>query len=259
MKAAPSREAIKYDLPCPRCGYNLRGLNSDHLCPECGQGAHLALRSKSLRDADPKWVGTLSGGLNYEIACVLILPWALVAEFYFLATATVPASLILLTGIGRLLFASACFLITSPEPAVAGNPTVRTRVRLIRVLAVISFVSGIGCDISQSSQTPTMPARVFSYASFATIAAFLGKLWVLWSLARRFHAWNPEQIFTVFGFLHKLWTFAILGVFAGLLLILLALDKLIIIALLLVAGFAIVYLIALVELKWAVSDQLDLA
>ena len=28
---------IESDLPCRKCGYNLRGLPIDHLCPECGE------------------------------------------------------------------------------------------------------------------------------------------------------------------------------------------------------------------------------
>ena len=28
---------ITYDVPCIRCGYNVRGLSYDHLCPECGK------------------------------------------------------------------------------------------------------------------------------------------------------------------------------------------------------------------------------
>lgn len=30
------------DVPCPLCGYNLRGLRHDH-CPECGQSLRLAV------------------------------------------------------------------------------------------------------------------------------------------------------------------------------------------------------------------------
>ncbi|HSV12813.1 MAG TPA: hypothetical protein VLI90_01040 [Tepidisphaeraceae bacterium] len=28
--------APNHDLPCPGCGYNLRGVPYDHPCPECG-------------------------------------------------------------------------------------------------------------------------------------------------------------------------------------------------------------------------------
>ena len=27
---------FNYDIPCPGCGYNLRGLSLGHGCPECG-------------------------------------------------------------------------------------------------------------------------------------------------------------------------------------------------------------------------------
>jgi hypothetical protein len=45
--------ALEHDLPCPNCGYNLRGLSGDPVrCPECGvhTAVSLATRSEYARD-----------------------------------------------------------------------------------------------------------------------------------------------------------------------------------------------------------------
>ncbi len=39
------------DSPCPKCGYNLRGLDSDK-CPECGEAAALAIVADERRSRD---------------------------------------------------------------------------------------------------------------------------------------------------------------------------------------------------------------
>ncbi len=56
------------DSPCPKCGYNLRGLDNDK-CPECGQPAALAIiaderrqreaaaRAEARRKSGPWWLG----------------------------------------------------------------------------------------------------------------------------------------------------------------------------------------------------------
>jgi hypothetical protein len=75
---------VEKDLPCPGCGYNLRGLNYGRNCPECG----LAIEPEgALRDA------LLSGGRSARNA----LRFGLAAAFWCLVVA-VAARLVLFFG-----------------------------------------------------------------------------------------------------------------------------------------------------------------
>ncbi len=51
------------DLKCCRCGYNLRTLATDAICPECSFPARQSLYHLDLRYADPKWLRRISNGL----------------------------------------------------------------------------------------------------------------------------------------------------------------------------------------------------
>ncbi len=79
----PSRETgalwdylAQRDIPCPGCGYNLRGLRSE-VCPECRQELRLTLQL-----AEPRLgslLAVLSGllaGLGASVVCLSIVTWA---------------------------------------------------------------------------------------------------------------------------------------------------------------------------------------
>ena len=46
---------IAEDLPCLRCGYNLRGLGSEAACPECASAVGQSIQGDLLRFCDPVW------------------------------------------------------------------------------------------------------------------------------------------------------------------------------------------------------------
>ncbi|MBI4719376.1 MAG: hypothetical protein HY763_16395 [Planctomycetes bacterium] len=50
------------DVACVHCGYNLRGLATEGLCPECGRAISLSLRGDLLRFSDPAWLERLRLG-----------------------------------------------------------------------------------------------------------------------------------------------------------------------------------------------------
>lgn len=72
IEAAASPPAgVELDLPCYRCGYNVRGLAADGRCPECAAGVDETLRRDAsqraglpmpLAESDPRWVRTLARG-----------------------------------------------------------------------------------------------------------------------------------------------------------------------------------------------------
>ncbi len=53
--AAPSTH-IDRDVGCVRCGYNLRGLNQNSLCPECASPIAESLKAQWIGNADRKWL-----------------------------------------------------------------------------------------------------------------------------------------------------------------------------------------------------------
>ncbi len=50
---------LNVDTPCAICGYNLRGLTVDKVCPECGSAIGRSIHGNMLRYADPKWLGSV--------------------------------------------------------------------------------------------------------------------------------------------------------------------------------------------------------
>ncbi len=54
---------VATDLPCVKCGYNLRTLAAESRCPECGHPVRESTQDRRLCCADPKWVRQLSTAL----------------------------------------------------------------------------------------------------------------------------------------------------------------------------------------------------
>ncbi len=62
---------VNVDVPCTRCGYNLRSLAADGTCPECGTLVEESARRRYLRFADPSWVRGLAGGAGLLLICLI--------------------------------------------------------------------------------------------------------------------------------------------------------------------------------------------
>ena len=75
---------LDQDLPCLKCGYNLRTLRDDAQCPECGASVHESARLAWLCQHDPPWLRRLARSTIWigtaMIGFILYLSFALWAS-----------------------------------------------------------------------------------------------------------------------------------------------------------------------------------
>lgn len=70
---ADAQDPIEEDTNCVRCGYNLRGLDLNGQCPECGTAVMRSVQGGYLRDCDPAWVERVASGIGlilWSVACL---------------------------------------------------------------------------------------------------------------------------------------------------------------------------------------------
>ncbi len=82
---------VAEDLPCARCGYNLRALPLDDKCPECGILVGNTLEGDWLRYADRRWAKQVLRGIQWTM-----LSRDAIAIALFLSLATVFTGLLVI-------------------------------------------------------------------------------------------------------------------------------------------------------------------
>jgi hypothetical protein len=150
---------LTQDTPCIRCGYNLRGLHVDSVCPECGTSVSQSLHGPYLRNADPNWVRTLAGGM----------PWiATGVTLTILITCLVTYSALqryrnpgrfdpfeeLLHSVPRILILVGLWKVTVPDPREDQSDVGYSTRSLVRITAVADLAltpaAWIAISISQA-------------------------------------------------------------------------------------------------------------
>jgi hypothetical protein len=172
-----SDSRIAIDLPCIRCGYNLRTLRADGACPECGESIGRSTSGEFLRLAPPDWVHALAAG-TLIVTLVLggVIGIAVTALFErFLST---PSPLALFLSCGSVLALAAPILLimgtvgmTIPDPSAEGRPEGLTARRLARWCA-----AGFGVALTLlftlapvSPEVVLIPGLVLCVASLALL------------------------------------------------------------------------------------------
>ena len=91
MTAAPPPRILT-DVPCLRCRYNLRGVDPQGQCPECGHLNHVSLLAweedrralPPIRESDPRWIRAAAEGMWLAvIVFVLMVALAFAPSFMF--------------------------------------------------------------------------------------------------------------------------------------------------------------------------------
>lgn len=139
---------LEEDTACHRCGYNLRGLESTGLCPECGTAIAHSITGNLLKHADPDWLERLRLGTALKL-------WNIALGILVGVTAGVimraglPQPLITIIGIAGGAFGLwATVLITSQEPQIALQEDPITLRKILRTCAAAAFVGGVISNVN---------------------------------------------------------------------------------------------------------------
>lgn len=165
---------IDQDLSCLKCGYNLRGLSSQQICPECGEPAAQTIRGDWLEFSDPKWVRRLACGMRCIIWTIFGTPFL---SFAILVIGERPFVAIMVSA-----YIVAFWLITSPEPGrTDAEPGLGLR-RIARygsifgvLMACLLGMAGLG-DTRITSTMKAAPGSVFVWAAWFLILGYAARL-----------------------------------------------------------------------------------
>ena len=189
--------AVGQDVPCFRCGYNVRGLARDGQCPECAapideslrrHAARLAGTPLPLNESDPRWVRTLAwacgllfaGGLGRVATQALSMMPVGLPRFGVMALYLAPT--IILT-VGWWMLAA-----REPTHAAHRHRWLRWFIRaalIVWVLSILAFIYVIIVRAFGALRLPTIVNNVASgLASWACfwrmreIATRCGRTWL---------------------------------------------------------------------------------
>lgn len=134
---------------CRGCGYRLRGLSVDAVCPECGRSVEASLRGDQLIHADANYLKDLTRGIVIiEIALAL----ATLAFVWWLFGLFIPSGERAWYSFARNSATSVVMFIglwmfTKPDPGLRlSDPGDRPR-RIVRLTSLIVCIAGIGAGV----------------------------------------------------------------------------------------------------------------
>lgn len=142
------------EVHCRRCGYDLRGLQLNGLCPECGTPVGRSISVDLLRYADPEWVDKLARGSKLimgGMTAMVVLMILGACGGFATAVATRGAGMLPFGFIvAGLLFLGAyafiyygAWLHTTPDPGAVEEANQITPRRLVRFAIISAIVSSV--------------------------------------------------------------------------------------------------------------------
>lgn len=187
---SPAVRLATTDVPCLRCGYNLRGLQPEGACPECGTPIVRALRGNLLIYSAPEYVAKLhrgllcillaivtlvGGGLLLLVAffCVQVVfpEWQWLSPWISNIATVGSAGLSVLSLIGWWLF-------STPDEAIIGRDVRDTPRRVLRIAVVLSAAVMIVDALGE--------LHMYQYLNFAALGLIGGFIGLIAWLAQVF-------------------------------------------------------------------------
>ncbi len=172
------------DIPCIDCGYNLRGLLLEMMCPECNGPVKQSVHGNLLKYSDPKWLARIRLGVQLLLWNILV-GVGIVTMGAALSIMGSPAMGAMISLVGAALGTCAVFLITAQEPRVAHQEALVSLRRVMRTCAVVNL---LGPPIVQTPKVMSFPmvmVAVSAALAVAGIISYFGQFVYLRRFARR--------------------------------------------------------------------------
>lgn len=185
MSTAPAGHRIIADVPCRKCGYNLRTLHTDGRCPECNASAWPSLTvPPELGKAYGPWLKRVRCGAWFLAIAWLLAGGTSVITFYVLAPEGV---LQVLVAVAMLLVVAGGVLFSRPEPftgtlddSYATRPAIWASAVLAAVGVFVVLLTGdlLACIATTAALFVNQSATVLHASRLAerTQARFLASL-----------------------------------------------------------------------------------
>lgn len=164
---APPRAVIAETVPCLHCGYDLRGLQPERRCPECGNPCAVSLRGNRLCDFPPAWVERLAVGARGGLTGVAVIWTAGLVEIIVtapaftsnIATWLAVAFLVLSLTLGSVLVWIGLWRITTPLPHSLEPESKLSARRLTRAMLITAppaWVAGVALVVHTRIPSPVI-------------------------------------------------------------------------------------------------------
>lgn len=151
VSSDPPALPLDQNIPCLRCGYNLRTLSSDARCPECSAAIAASLSPNLLRFADPSWTSILALAMGIMLISTSIELVFVIVSLFLAESETILSIFQLFEPIHSFvnpLFWLAVFLLGRANPHPPSSPRRFTFRRAMRIAALVALFSAI---VSESS------------------------------------------------------------------------------------------------------------
>jgi hypothetical protein len=197
--------SIGENVPCERCGYNLRGLTVPGRCPECGTDLEPSVQTYQLRwrellPPDPVWAGKIRAGVMLAIVALvlMLLPFAFPYQWLGMPYRNAPFSrtpgriaALSIECVAWTLTWAAAWRLGSREPVPNGPVRAGKLAAGLRWLStaylLLPFAWAWG---TWETQYPEFPRMVpFLVLLFCGLAVGIAAFWRVGQLLRRRGAW----------------------------------------------------------------------
>lgn len=160
---------IRIDMPCARCGQNLKDQPRVGECPACGFDIELSMQGDRLDFAEPWWVVDLHRGARLVFLAALIFIAACVARIFF-GYVAIGAMML---AVGAILEFMGLRGITTRQPLPRAKKSPHTLAPLVRMLAAITMAGAV--LVAMLCFWSGAPAWLFNTACICTLLALAAR------------------------------------------------------------------------------------